>query len=387
MAKYCKILISVVLVLILVLFSACQNLQDISASTEPIAEELLTYESGLEALHEVPNVPYVQTVTVPYRQVLDPVLIGNTLYMAVAKPDRSETDTNRLVAYDIETGKERLLFTSTQEEAMMQFLQTDGKWLIWMDLALQGGECNIYMMDMETQKITRVNHFSSTAPSYTTPILMNGKIYWMEEENVTGEGDNLSIYGHIYYYDCQTQKKSEIAEMHNIWINNLNLSAKDGKVVWFERLDDLSAYYIYDVETGKMDTIPAKQRDAMNIQYVDGYIFASETENFKEQTPKQMVCINTRTKEYTELMPGFHRFDLSENYLVGSSGSVVWFYSRTGNTLEILPEIACSDFSDYNITPNDEILIVENNEGINETPFTGLKDEITVRIYKLSERS
>lgn len=99
------------------------------------------------------------------------------------------------------------------------------------------------------------------------------------------------------------------------------------------------------------------------------------------------ICINTETKEYTELVPGFSRFDLSENYLVGSSGSVVWFYSRSGNTLENLPEIACSDFSDYNVTANDEIIIVEQNPGINETPFTGLKDEITVRIYKLSERS
>ena len=125
----------------------------------------------------------------------------------------------------------------------------------------------------------------------------------------------------------------------------------------------------------------------MNIQYTDGYIFATETENFKERTPKQLVCVNIQTKEITELLPEFSRFDLSNNYLIGFTGSVVWFYSRSGNSIECLPEIACSNFSDYQVNANDEFIIVEQNEGINKEPFKGLKDEITVRIYKLSERS
>lgn len=387
MNKYFRVSVATVLIFLLLLFSACTRTpvtNETSASTET---EIPTFENALEALRKTPDLPYIQSVTVPYKQVYDPVLCGNILYMAVAKSDRSETDTNRLVAYDIETGKEELLFTSKQELANMQSLQTDGKWLVWIDLALYGGECNIYMMDMQSRAITCVNRFTSEAPSYTAPGYMDGKIYWIEEEKVIGEGDGLSIYGHVYVYDCLSKKKTAIAEVHNIYENNLNLAAKDGKVIWFERSGEAGEYYVYDVESGKIDTIPSKQPDAMNIQYTDGYIFATETENFKERTPKQLVCIRIETKEYTELLPEFSRFDLSDNYLLGFTGSVVWFYSRTDNSIECLPEIACSNFSDYHVNPNDEIIIVEQNAGIKETPFTGLKNEITVRIYKLSERS
>ncbi len=387
MNKYFRISIAAVLISLLILFSACTKAPDENETGVPTETETTTFENALEALRKAPDLPYIQSVTVPYKQVYSPVLCGNVLYMAVAKSDRSETDTNRLVAYDIETGKEELLFTSKQELANMQSLQTDGKWLVWIDLALYGGECNIYMMDIQSREITRVNHFTSEAPSYTAPKLMGGKIYWIEEEKVIGNGNNLSIFGHVYAYDCLTKQKTDIAEVHNIYENNLNLAAKDGKVIWFERSGEVGEYYIYDVESGKTDIIPSKQPDAMNIQYTDGYIFASETKNFKERTPKQMVCINIETKEITELSPEFKQFTLSDNYLLANTGLVVWFYSRTGNSIECLPEIACSDFSDYNVNANDEIIIVEQNKGINEKPFKGLKDEITVRIYKLNERN
>lgn len=372
-----------VVLALLFLFTACKGTQ---VTDENTTSEVSAPTNAVDALREPPDLPYIQTITVPYRQVQDPILRGNLLYMAVAKPDRSETDTNRLVSYNIETGEETLLFTSKQELAMMQSLQADDEWLIWIDLALYGGECNIYMMNLESQEITRVNHFSSEAPSYTSPIYMDGKIYWIEEEKVIGDGENLSIYGHVYSYDCRTKTKTAIAEMHNIYENNLDLAAKDGKVVWFERTGEIGAYYIYDAETGKIDVISSKQRDSMNIQYTNGYIFAAETEDFMERTPKQLVCINIETKEYTDLSPDFVNFCVSDNYLFGSTGLVVWFYSRTDNTIECLPEIACSDFSDYNVSKNDEIVIVEQNAGMHETPFQGLKDEITVRIYKLGER-
>ncbi|MEZ3496576.1 MAG: hypothetical protein K1V97_03295 [Lachnospiraceae bacterium] len=387
MNKYIRISIAAMLISLLILFSACTKAPDTTETSVPTEAETPTFENALDALRKTPDLPYIQSVTVPYKQVYSPVLCGNILYMAVAKSDRSETDTNRLVAYNIETGKEELLFTSKQELANMQSLQTDGKWLVWIDLALYGGECNIYMMDMQSREITRVNHFTSEAPSCTSPIYMDGKIYWIEEEKVIGDGEDLAIYGHVYVYDCLTKKKTAIAEVHNIYENNLQLAAKDGKVIWFERIGEVGAYYIYDVESGKTDTIPSKQPDAMNIQYTDGYIFATETENFKERTPKQLVCVNIQTKEITELLPEFSRFDLSNNYLIGFTGSVVWFYSRSGNSIECLPEIACSNFSDYQVNANDEFIIVEQNEGINKEPFKGLKDEITVRIYKLSERS
>lgn len=369
---------------ITVLLSACGKQREVSESEPPSSAETT---NALDALRALPDLPYVQAVTVPYKDVLDPVLAGNTLYMAVAKADRTETDTNRLVAYNIETGEETLLFTSTQELAYMQNLQTDGEWLVWMDLHLYGGECNIYMMRLETREVTQVSHFSSEAPSYTSPVYMNGKIYWIEQEKVIGSGDDLTIAGHVYEYDCNTKQKSAVAEMQNIFTNNLNLAAKDGKVVWFERIGNTGAYHIYDTASGKTDVITSKQPDAMNIQYTNGYIFACETENFKEQTSKQMVCIDIKTGAYTELLQDFSNFCVTDNYLFGTTGSVVWFYERNNNELVEVLEIACSDCSSYNSGQGDTVFIVEQNEGINETPFQGLKNETTVRIYKLGERA
>ncbi len=381
--KYLRFCLAAVLA-ITVLLSACGIQQDTSES-EPSTSENVNVSNDLSAL---PDLPYVQAVTVPYKKALDPVLVDNILYMAVAEADRTETDTNRLVAYNIETGEETLLFTSTQEYAYMQLLQTDGEWLVWMDLHLYGGECNIYMMRLETREITQVSHFSSEAPSYTSPVYMDGKIYWIEEENVIGSEDNLTIAGHVYEYDCNTKQKSAVAEMQNIFTNNLDLAAKDGKVVWFERVGDAGNYYIYDAASGKTDVIASKQPDAMNIQYSDGCIFAFETENYNEQTSKQMVCIDIKTGAYTELVQNFINFRVTDNYLFGTTGSVVWFYERNKNNEPVvIPEIACSDFSSYNSGQGDTVFIVEQNDGISETPYQGLKNETTIRIYKLGERA
>ena len=369
----------------LLLCAGCgQTDTDGTASTPTTERETVT--NAVDLLREVPDLPYIQSVTVPYKQVYSPVLIGDTLYMTVSKSDRTETDTNRLVAHDLNTGEETLLFTSTQALANMQGLQTDGEWLVWVDLELYASACNIYMMHLESGEITCVNHFSSEAPSYTAPTLMDGVIYWIEEEEVVGEEGAWFITGAVYAYDCATKEKATIAELNNIYTNNLDLAAKDGKVVWFERIGENGAYYIYDVATGKNDTIPSKQRDAMNVQYVDGYIFASETDDYMERTQKHMVCIDIRTGEYTDLKYDFMRFYVTDNYILAATGLVMWFYAREGNTLTCLDEIACSNASATNVGENDVAFIVEHNAGHSRQPFTGLDNEITLHIYRLADR-
>lgn len=380
MKKRLYVLLSISLVFILCLFSACTN-----ASGGPSVSET---PSATDTAYEVPDpadIPNMRTVTVPYKAVMDPVLCGDLLYMAVAKEDRSETDTNRLVAYNLETGEETLLFTSKQELAMMQALQTDGTWLVWIDLGLYGDACNIYMMNLETKEITLVNAFSSEAPSYTLPAYMDGKIYWIEEESVSGEGDDLRINGHVYSYDCASKEKTAIAELHNIYLNNLEVAAKDGKVVWFERTGDNGAYYLYDTETGKTDVVPSQLPDAMNIQYVDGYIFSNETENFTEQTTKHMVDVQVDTKTYTKLEPNFTRFYLTDHYLLGFNGSSIPIYKRTGGTIEILSDYTIFKCTDFNINRGDQVIFVGENAGHSEKPFQGLHNEINLYICDLNE--
>lgn len=118
-------LLSIALACILCLFSARTNTLGGSSASETSPATDTAYE-----MPDPADIPNMRTVTVPYKAVMDPVLCGDLLYMAVAKEDRSETDTNRLVAYNLETGEETLLFTSKQELAMMQALQTDGTWLV-----------------------------------------------------------------------------------------------------------------------------------------------------------------------------------------------------------------------------------------------------------------
>lgn len=95
-------LLSIALACVLCLFSACTNTLGGSSASETSPATDMAYE-----VPDPADIPNMRTVTVPYKAVMDPVLCGDLLYMAVAKEDRSETDTNRLVAYNLETGKKR----------------------------------------------------------------------------------------------------------------------------------------------------------------------------------------------------------------------------------------------------------------------------------------
>lgn len=375
MKKYCAAFICV---LLFFSFVACGLPQkDGQAETGSVTS------SAFNDFDVVPELPYIQTVTVPYKAVLSPILVGNTFYMAVAKEDRSETDTNRLVAYDLETGEEELLFTSSQELANIQLLQSDGKWLSFADCSLYGGACNIYVMNCENRKITCINKFSSEAPSFTYPVYMNGSVYWIEEEGVSGEGDSALIYGSVYSYDCENQSRKTIAKLNNIYINNLTVSAQDGKVVWFERTGDEGKYYIYDVKSDSVKTIPSKKKDSMNVRYTDGFIYACETDDFKTQTAKELVSVNTATGEHTSLKWDLKPFYCTENYLVGSTGMLLHFFKRDKNTVTELEELTKSKVTTLGISQNDTVVLVDNNKGL---PSGELADETTLHIYKLSER-
>lgn len=366
-------------VMMLSLFACGKKAKETTVPTTTEASQL-TSQSAID-FSVVPDLPYIESLTVPYKAVLSPVLIDNILYMAVAKSDRIETDTNRLIAYDMKTGKEEILFTSKHDLANIQCIQSDGKWLVWADMQLYGGAADIYAMNLETKEISCVSKFSPEAPSFITPAYMDGTVYWIEEENLKCEGDNAVIGGSVYVYDCATKKKIKIADIQDIYLNNLRIAANDGKVVWF----DSGAYYIYDVKTKKIDTIKSRQKDAMGIKYSDGYIISCETDDFKAQAVKKLVFINVKTQEYTDTAYGFQSFYVSKKFLAGSSGSLIYFFDKNGSELSEIKELTYSNAIDMTVSENGVFITVDENEGAKDKP-PKLKNEVKLHIYRLGER-
>lgn len=322
------------------------------------------------AVNKFDNIP--QTITVPYKAVLSPLLINDTLYMAVSEEDRSETDTNRLVSYNIETCEEEILFTSSQELANIQCLQGDQNWLVFADMALYGDNTNIYVMNINTRKFVCIYQTESSRSYYAIPTYMDGSVYWVEQDF-----DDES--GVISVYNCNEKSKETLATVKNVSTGNLRISAADGKVVWF----DSGNYYLFDTVSEETQIIMAHNNDAMNVCYSNGYIFANETENFMQQTPKKLVCIDTATEEYSEFSWTLQRFIIGSEYFAGSTGSILRFFRINGNRIFEIKELSNTTAMDMTASHNDTFITVEKNAGMNENPFSGLKNETVLNIYRL----
>lgn len=381
-----KILVAILITTIIFTLAACGKAPPKDGETP--TESPSSIGTAPTDLYAVPELAYVNSITVPYKEVLSPIINGDLLYMAVAKADRPETDTNRLISYNIKTGEEKILFTSNQELANIQCIQSDGEWLVWADIALYGSATEVYAMNLESGKITQVTQFKSDEASFIYPVYMDEIIYWIQEEGVTGEDENALVYGSIYAYDCESGKSQKIAKVNNIYTNNLRVGADDGKIVWFDRSGENGAYYIYDADTQQTVTLPSRQKDAMGVKYIDGYIFALETDSYKQKTPKKLVCIDTNTKAYKDWSYwDFQTFHMTENYLLGSLGATTVILKRDKNNLIQLEDLTHAGSSSASVSPGDVIISVEENEGRRETPFVGLKNEVKLIIYRLSERT
>lgn len=350
-----------VTLIILLSFCGCNNGSPNAATEESSA-----------IVSEYANI--TETVTVPYKAVLSPIICNDTLYMAVAKEDRSETDTNRLISYDIKSEKEKVLFTSTHDLANIQCIQGDMNWLVFADISLFGSPANIYVLNLNSNEINCIRKSNYHETVYTIPTYYNEAVYWIEPNQDSSSGS-------VCVYYCKTQTKEVLSEIKKITTGTLRLSAADEKVIWF----DSGKYYLFDTITQKIKTIPAHKNDAMNICYSDGYIFSNETDSFEQQSPKELVCINVDTREYSKLSWNFQRFFVSSNHLVGSTGSVLRFFKKAKNKISEIEMLANLNAVDVAISNNDTFITVEKNAGLSETPFSELKNETTLHIYHLNK--
>lgn len=70
-------------------------------------------------------------------------LVGNELFIAVNADQTNRASVNELLAVNVKTKKQRMLFQSAHEEAMVQWVQANNRWVVWEDSTSFGAESTI----------------------------------------------------------------------------------------------------------------------------------------------------------------------------------------------------------------------------------------------------
>lgn len=305
-------------------------------------------------------------VRLPYHNIISPELCGRILYMAVSVKDNPTgyKDAIQLVSYDLDTQQTKLLFTSSYDEANIQQINCDGRWLVWTDVQAWGAACDLYVKDLETQEVVLLEHFTPQAASVIIPSLMDGVVYYIVEEGL----NNDLIYGTLYAYDCESKSKSVIARLENIHLYNLAVRSSEGKVVWNETIDGKGTLFLYDTKTKKISHYPTSHTYSHNTFYNNGIIMFIGTDDFFGAT-KLPACYfyDTRTlEEYPASVAGTS-MDMVGDFMLVYREPNYYIYQKDGLGYKMLEAHTDYGCNNRKISVSKDIITVQDNKGGDET--------------------
>lgn len=326
---------------IIVSFTGCNDNSTLTSSKE-LNSGIVSIPSNSSQTAEEPVQPVfpgVEVLELDYRVVISPVIVDTTLYMAVSEERiaRDDADARHLISYDTETKATEYLFESNYASANIQQISCDGKWLVWCDQEIWGSSCEIYVMDLESREIKKIDSFKPEATSFLIPKLQSGRVYWIKEEGFNE--DQNKIYGSVYEYNCETEIRKKIYSLDYIDFYNISVGVGSGKVVWSETVNDVGTLFLYDIKSGKITEYPTNFKYACSPLYSNGYAKFQGQNDFSNrfELPNHNYWYNTKTGEITEIeaLDDF-MFAMSENYAATSCGTIIYYYKKKGDDLILL---------------------------------------------------
>lgn len=319
---------------------------------------------------------FYESIEVPYPMVNTPVLYNNKIIMAAAKPDATDIICRYIVEYDIETGESEVLFESTQTGGHIQQMQINESWVLWNDVNIYGGApCYFYVMNLESGEIKLAGNTEHDA----IPSLMDDCVYWMDR---TKTENNISS-GHIYRYNCLTEKTDTIADVTDVNALTVSLSSKEGKVVWNDIEGEINSIYIFDSATEETSKIDTPYKYIISPSYHDGNVVFVETENIKDSSvPRNFQLYNIKKETYTNLnLNNRYRINILEEYAVISASHHTWIYRYDNGKLEPIKALI-DKAEDFTVSTDNIVINVVPNYNMN----TGVLSPVTeLHILRLNE--
>jgi len=190
--------------------------------------------------YQIIDKDFNKTVDVPFTNINS--YKGNADYIYMSVDQESPAFDNKIVQYNRKTQKYTTIFNSKFKMPSVQRVELNDTWLLWVDSDEHGGYLNPYFMNLKTQEIHPLTKENDENVSNDFPILIGDYAAWIQM-------DRKDEKAQVLLKNLKTDETISIYDLNSYTYRNMNLSAKDGKILFTDEKDYFGYLYLYDVKS------------------------------------------------------------------------------------------------------------------------------------------
>ncbi|MEK5486422.1 MULTISPECIES: hypothetical protein [Lysinibacillus] len=206
------------------------------------AEENETLEN-----YQIVDEDFNKTVDVPFSRITSFRGNANSIFMSADHKSSSGLD-NKIIQYNRKTQKYKTIFNSKFELPSVQGLELNDNWLVWVDSDETGSQKNAYSMNLNTNEIQPLTQENDPNINNAFPVLVEDYAAWISIDSRTSKPK-------VMLKNLKTNETESIFDLNTYTFMNMFLSAKDGKILFTDKKNNVGYLYLYDVKSKEIKEI------------------------------------------------------------------------------------------------------------------------------------
>ncbi|WP_026676224.1 hypothetical protein [Fictibacillus gelatini] len=266
---------------------------------------------------------------------------------------------NKLINFNKKTKKVTTLFTSKFSDPSVQGVQTNGKWLTWIDSDGYGTKINIYLMNIETKKIEAVMHENDPSIQNSFPVLSDSHLAWIYY-------DRKKEKSYVMIRDLNKHRNTKIHSLNSHTLQNNDLSVQNKKILFTDVEKKGGICYIYDIPKQKLYHFRVPHKNIGWGELLNDHQFVYLSFNSSSFSDNKLVLYNTSTKKVKEFsnkkmgVDGLQK-DSSNHLFVHMDGYEDYqIYKVNENTITKLGKLNESDIFDISTNQMGDYLMMKD---------------------------
>lgn len=249
-----------------------------------------------------------EEIVLPYTNVNHIALEDNYLFFTADKSIMGSGSVDKLIKYDFKNKHEEVLYESSYTEAAMQETSVNNNWIVWVDSSLDGMNAKILAKDRKSNEVKVLDESNPEYLTVMSPKLSDDYVCWVKME------DEKNI--NIILFDLNNKKKTIVSSLNEFGLFNAFLSFDNNNIVWTDIVDDQGKYYIYNLESKKIESYPAPNKYAAYAIESNNRIYSINFSDFTNWESQSFGYFDISTGKFQNIKldtPYLNGFDVFEN--------------------------------------------------------------------------
>lgn len=231
-------------------------------------------------------------IILPYQYANHPYMFENHLYIAVQdNKKKRENGTDTIISYDINSGETSRIFTSEYEFPMVQGTMCNEKWLVWIDMKVDGSQEKIYAKDLIKNSMINIPKDNINNTVVGLPFLYGEFVSWIEQQQ-----NGLGV---VKLYNLKTKESKKIAQLSTVNLFNSFVDMNEGKLLWTDSKNKKGYYYLYDLSSGGIQSYSANSPYPGYAKIVGDQIFSINFPDFRRWDSQEFCAYDIKEKKST----------------------------------------------------------------------------------------